>query len=378
MTSRLCSFITLYKVPLTYSLCFLLFLTTVLSRLLFNGMIFEFDYHLYQPDGAVYSYMALKYAGFSHIEAAQRVINWYSLNAEPGTSLNLSFFSLETNPGVWSLGSSRILYPLLSAPFVHQFGVSAMLVIPILSLFLLLFIIVRIAHRLDRLLLGSILIFFLTLSPTVTRWFVANITDGLLTAIIGLAFYLALTFDSKVVWIPLIILVILGSATRFSAPYWIVFSIMYWFIHKKTSILLLLATIVGVTPTLLAKPDSGSIVVGAGSGVIEKLLYFPISALRVLFIEFTQLAAIDRSLLAILISATLISVINLRRQSSQLFLLMAFAGWFIGALNGVLGVNFRYQLPVIVFACWVILDQAEILRNRPIRDTLKIMRYKAK
>jgi hypothetical protein len=211
----------------------------------------------------------------------------------------------------------------------------------------------------------------------VTRWFVANITDGLLTAIIGLTFYLALTVDHKLVWIPLTILIILGSITRFSAPYWMVFSIIYWGIHRKTSILLLIATTVGVTPSLLARPDSGSIVVGAGTGVIDKVIYFPISALKILFIEFAQLAAIDRSLLVVLFSAILISVINPRRQSSQLFLLMALAGWFIGALNGVLGVNFRYQLPLIVFASWVILDQAELFRNRPIRDTLKIMGYKA-
>jgi hypothetical protein len=31
------------------------------------------------------------------------------------------------------------------------------------------------------------------------------------------------------------------------------------------------------------------------------------------------------------------------------------AVWFIGAINGTVGVNFRYQLPVLAFACWVIL-----------------------
>ena len=86
----------------------ILFTITVLSRLLFNGMIFDFDYHLYQPDGAVYTYMALKFAGMSHIEAAREVIAWYSIHAEPGTSLGLDFFSPETNPGVWSLGSTRV------------------------------------------------------------------------------------------------------------------------------------------------------------------------------------------------------------------------------------------------------------------------------
>jgi hypothetical protein len=368
----------LYRVPLTYSLCFLVFLTSVLSRLLFNGMIFDFDYYLYQPDGAVYSYMAMKYAGLSHVEAAQRVIDWYAVNAEPGTQLSFSFFSPETNPGVWSLGSTRVLYPFISAPLVHFLGMPGMLVVPILSMLLFLTIIMRLAHHVNQLFLGSVLIFLLTLSPTMTRWFVANITDGLLAAIVGSALYLALILEKKLVWIPLVVLVTLGSITRFSAPYWIALAIIYWFLHKKTSIILFITSILGVLPTLLARPDSNSIVVGAGDSLGEKIVYFPLSALRVLFIEFAQLAAIDRSLLAILVAAILLSLISLRRQSSQLFLLMGLAGWFIGALNGVLGVNFRYQLPIIVFACWVILDQAEIFRNRPVGNILQIVGDKPK
>ena len=374
MIGRLHTLVTLYKVPLAYSGFLLLFLISVLSRLLFNGMTFEFDYHLYQPDGAIYSYMALKYVGFSHLEAAQTVIDWYNVHAEPETKLNLAYFSSDSNPGVWSLVSSRIIYPLLSAPFVYQFGIPGMLVVPILSLFVVLLVLMRIAHRVDRLLLGLILTFLITLSPTVTRWFAANITDGVLAAILGVAFYLVLTINHKLVWVPLITLVIVGSFTRFSAPYWIVFAIIYWFIQKKVAVLILFVTLLAVTPTLLARPDSNSIVVGGGSGIADKLMYFPISAFKVLFIEFAQLASLDRSLLAILVTAILISFLNPGRQSSQLFLLMGLAGWFIGALNGVLGVNFRYQLPVIIFACWVILDQLDILRNIPLRNTMKISR----
>jgi hypothetical protein len=222
--------------------------------------------------------------------------------------------------------------------------------------------------------LGLILTFLITLSPTVTRWFAANITDGVLAAILGVAFYLVLTINHKLVWVPLITLVIVGSFTRFSAPYWIVFAIIDWFIQRKVAVLSLFVTLLAVTPTLLARPDSDSIVVGGGSGIADKLMYFPISAFKVLFVEFAQLASLDRSLLAILVTAILISFLNPGRQSSQLFLLMGLAGWFIGALNGVLGVNFRYQLPVITFACWVILDQLDILRNIPIRNTMKISR----
>jgi hypothetical protein len=47
---------------------------TISSRLLFNGDVFDFDFHLYQPDGAVYTYLTLRWLGNSHISAAEQVI----------------------------------------------------------------------------------------------------------------------------------------------------------------------------------------------------------------------------------------------------------------------------------------------------------------
>jgi hypothetical protein len=35
--------------------------------------------------------------------------------------------------------------------------------------------------------------------------------------------------------------------------------------------------------------------------------------------------------------------------------------WFTGAINGVIGVNFRYQLPIIPFAIWVVAENQRYL-----------------
>jgi hypothetical protein len=43
-------------------------------------------------------------------------------------------------------------------------------------------------------------------------------------------------------------------------------------------------------------------------------------------------------------------------ESSKLFLLVALAVWLLGAINGVFGVNFRYQLPLVPFIYWVIIN----------------------
>lgn len=356
---------------------FAIFLVTVLSRLLFNGMIFDFDYHLYQPDGSIYTYMALKYAGLSHLSAAQEVIGWYSQNAEPGTSLSLGFFSPETNPGVWSLGSTRVVYPLLSAPFVMIIGIPGMLVIPIVSFFLLLFIIFRIGITLNNVPVATVIIFILTISPTITRWYVANITDGLLATMFAITVYALHKLQGSKLLITLVLLIVVSSFVRFSTPYWYALALFLWITHsRKASILVFFVSSLSVIPTLLARPDSGSIVAGAQGGLLEKLIYFPVSATKVLFVEIAQLAAVDRALLFFLLTALLASVIKFNSQSSQLFLLMALAGWFIGALNGVLGVNFRYQLPIIVFGAWTLLEKIQITTNWSGRHILNIMGYK--
>ena len=127
---------------------------------------------------------------------------------------------------------------------------------------------------------------------------------------------------------------------------------------------------------MLAKPDPGSIVAGTSGGLLDKILYFPISALRILFIEVAQLAALDRSLLLILLLGSIAAIINRKASASKYFFAILIAGWFIGSLNGVLGVNFRYQLPVIPFALWVILETFKISRDGRFRYRLDIVTQK--
>jgi hypothetical protein len=43
------------------------------------------------------------------------------------------------------------------------------------------------------------------------------------------------------------------------------------------------------------------------------------------------------------------------------------AGLLTGALNGNVGVNFRYQLPVLIFICWNLIDNL----NFPGENNLK-------
>jgi hypothetical protein len=90
----------------------------------------------------------------------------------------------------------------------------------------------------------------------------------------------------------------------------------------------------------------------------EKLSLMPYSALRVGFVEIAQLAALDRILLFIVMISFFLAVKNFRAESSMYFLGVLMSVWAMGALNGALGVNFRYQLPLLIFCCWVIFESS--------------------
>lgn len=355
-----------------------IFVVTLLSRLLFHGYIFNFDYHLYQPDGSLYTYMALEWSGLSHLEAATQVIDWYRENGEEGTTWAPSFFDPSSNPASWSLVGTRVLYPLLSTPLVQLFGIPGMLVVPGIAFFIFFLAIASRAWRNNAPLLGLLVLLILSTSLTVSRWYLVNYTDSLLAGLFAVLVMMRWDKDSykTIRFLSFItVLIALTSLTRFCLPYWVAISLVLFFRREfRVASFILVLSVMGSLPALLARPDTDSIVAGASGGFVSKLLYFPISALKILFIEVAQLAAIDRSLLLILVLAFVLAIKNRKELPAQFYLGVLVAGWFIGALNGVLGVNFRYQLPVIAFACWVILDSRLLqeVTNRLLRRVFEV------
>ncbi len=356
-----------YKDTIYITITLLLVGISIASRLSFNGSMFGFDYYLYQPDGAAYTYMALKLTGTSHEIAAREVITWYSLYAEPGSNFSKEFFNADSNPAVWGLVTTRIVYPLLSAPFVGILGIPGMLAIPVISFVLFLYLILWLGKATSNRTLAYLLVVLISISPTILRWYVANITDGLLATIISIAFVVILRFrEQPWSWFLLSFLVVLGSFTRFSLPYWLALSVILMILGKlKLGLFLSVISVVSFVPSLQSmvevrdKADAFLPVVTGST--LEKVLLLPWSAIRVLFFEFAQLAAIDRLLLILILGAALLSLLHFKALSSRFFLLVSLAGWSIGTLNGTIGVNFRYQLPIIFFACFVLLDRSNFL-----------------
>ena len=357
-----------------YLLIFILFAVSTIARLMFHGFSSRFDYFLYQPDGALYTQLALTYSGVSPSFASEQVIQWYELHAKPGLGYQQEFFDRNLNPASWALVSVRVLYPLLSTPFVHTFGIPGMLVIPILSYGLLLLTVTILSRKLNNLTIGLVLVFLLTTSNTILRWYVANITDGLLATLFAFALLVLIT-RSRYQLALLLILVTLTSFTRFCLPIWIAIG-LFLFLQKrrKLGVLTLLWSSVNFIPVMLARPDLSFVAPKESQNLVERGFEFIWQSIRLLSVEIGQLAALDRALLVLITTALIASLSNLKSESSQLFILVSLSVWLIGALNPVLGVNFRYQLPLVGFACWTILDKLYVTRDRTIRNILYVKR----
>ena len=99
---------------------------------------------------------------------------------------------------------------------------------------------------------------------------------------------------------------------------------------------------------------------------IEKILSLPISFFKVIFIDIAQLAVLDRAFLAFLITGVLLAIIQIRNVASQYFVAVLIAGYILGAINGTLGVNFRYQMPAIPFCAWAIISSLSLLSAKPV------------
>ena len=345
---------------------------TVIARLKFNGFSYGFDYGLYQPDGMHYTFRTLTFLGKSDQVSAQMVSEWYATHGFKFSQIN-PYDLLPENNRVWGVISPRILYPILSMPFVALLGIPGMLAIPALSFLVLLFTFYYIGIKYNQRGFAVILALLLTTSATTTRWMISNCTDALLVGVTCLAIITLVSEISeskKVIWLSVI--GVLGVITRFSLPIWIAIALVMCSYRKfKGAVVLILSTTLATIPTYLAQPNDAVLPGTQNLSGFAKFLVLPISFVKVSFVEFVELAALDRILLFFLIFAFVASILGMKEIESRNFLFVCFAVFSIGAINGVLGVNFRYQLPLIPFMAWSLI--ASVARMNEQKRLLKLI-----
>jgi hypothetical protein len=212
---------------------------------------------------------------------------------------------------------------------------------------------------------GLLIAVSISISPTVLRWTVSNCTDGLLMAIFAVAAIVVLDKkESQWALIRIVTTVALACLTRFCLPIWIFLSLAIHRSSKKMSYAIIASALVFSAPTFMYKSESGKIPASDNFSTLHDYFMFPITFLKILFVEMAQLAALDRTLLVIILLAAVFSVAKFRDLESKLYFAVFLGVFTLGAINAVLGVNLRYQLPLIPFAAVSIVSQAVSVKNR--------------
>ena len=333
----------------------------LLSKLKFNGLVYGLDFGLFHPDGQLYSFRALTMVGNSETAAGSIVSDWYRSHAFKLNIIDPQSLHFDTHP-LWASYKSRMLYPILSAPFVLLFGMNGMLVIPAFSMLVLMFSIQAIGIRLSNKYLAFVLAVSISMSPVITRWMFANITDGLLTALTSLFLvsYLYIK-NTNLQLLTLGTIIVLGSYTRISVVQWLAICVgLFLMNQKRNSIILGVISLIFFIPSAFRNLRTGILPNEQEGELLDRPLQLGVSMARVAFYEAAQLVVLDRLLILMILLATVVSIYSLYRESSKFYLLVLLALWVTGAVNGTIGVNFRYQLPLIPFMAYSILEGAKV------------------
>ena len=200
------------KIQKSFILWFLIFGTLVIiSRIFFTYESNEFSYDVYQPDGFCYTYQSAKYLGKNSLEIDKLL---GSMSSNYPTALDTNSVTQESCAST----SGRALYPLLSSPFVNLLGPVGMLVIPIISYLSFLFLLMLSFHYLKINLITQFLVLSLVVcSTTISRWFIANLTDPLLyiqSSLLCFIFLFKNFHSRRCLTVILMLLILMGLTKR--------------------------------------------------------------------------------------------------------------------------------------------------------------------
>ena len=328
-----------------------LLILTIVSKLFFlNGAVFALDYGLFHPDGMLYSFKALTYLGYPEDLAGSEVSRFYLENAvgAPQISPESLFFSNNSN---WAIFQLRILFPLFSAPFVYLFGLWGMIVVPIISFVTFwVFVSVKLKHRF---ILAVVTLLFLSASSTISRWMFSNISDPLLVGLLTVYVWVfpKLNLSPKRVNLLVTSLFIVATGlTRFSLLLWLAIALFY--ATKRNFFMFIgIGAVASLTflPNLLVSFSGAILPAYAESPWYERLIILPVQLAKMHFVEFGQLFVLDRMFFSGLCFVLWLAFIGFKNESSRLLLLVFVALILTAGINGVLGVNFRYHLPILPF-----------------------------
>ena len=340
-----------------YLVVSLFWLLDTVSKWKYNGLIYGLDYGLYHPDGSLYTFRTLNWLGHSELDSGTLVSNWYRDHAYKFTNIDPTSLFYKIHPQ-WDRYLPRIIYPLFSMPFVALFGIKGMLVVPALSMLILMLVVVKVGKSVGQVNLGVVVAILFSFSLTVNRWMFINTTDSLLVGFFSLMLLLIVSKKSGWVWwAPVALIIVLSSFTRVALLGWLGIGLVYFFNKQRArGIYISIISLLSFIPSVLGNTSSAILPNEAEGPLGQKLLAYPKTFIKVGFYEVAQLAVLDRLLLALLLIGLFFAIVNWRKLSSQFYIVELLALWLTGAVNGTVGVNFRYQLTLLPFLGWILVD----------------------
>ena len=192
---------------------------------------------LLSDDGIWYSAKSLEFTGIEKQESFDKTIEWWNKFRSDETPKYMNFTVPTDTILIDSFFGSRVIYPLLSAPFVKLFGFYGLLVVPILA-FSLIWLLLT-----STLIKKSTIAFYVPLvllagSTHYTKALVSTAgTDSLLCLLIFCFFYYSTKLEYKPTNQILILnfIIFLGSFTKQSVSIWLIFAFVYLLIlhHRR-------------------------------------------------------------------------------------------------------------------------------------------------
>jgi len=328
----------------------------ILSRLVKNGDVYGLNYNLFQPDGALYHAYTLHLQGNSWADSARLVNQFFQ------GQIGASYLGQTIDSNVQAVIMTRPLLSVLSVPFVILFGQVGMLVVPTISFLVLGLVIYAVGVSIRKPYLAVFLYFALTLSSSVNRWMVSDLTDGLLVAMIAIIYLLILNSRTKMLFIFMVTLALL---TRPSGPVVVALLVPFAFAYRKFSFYLGIAIAVfGTLLLAVISPEAAGTQTSGAYTVYQRIQDFAIHGVKVVIVEFGQLFVMDRVLFVFIVLSTFTAVITWKNVYSKSYLSLFIACFAMGAWNGALGVNFRYQLPLTIAGAIVLLMNSGVIESR--------------
>lgn len=332
-------------------LMLLIFLWAVVARFAVSKNIYQLDYSLFQPDGRFYYLLSMRFSGHSWLESWSHVQIFFTQEHVRHLNANSWLVRPWLDNSLKGEIFTRPLYSLLSIPFVLLFGGYGMLIVPIFCLLGIGFLLISLGHDYGSPWLGVVFFAILTFSTSFMRWTVVNYTDPLLYLLVC-AMVWAIQKPSRRWWQPL--LVGLGLMTRPSAPIWVVLLIAGIFFGGTwkglaflTSTFILLANTIFL---IFFTPSAIAITSPHGMGFGYRVMHFLSWLGKVLFSDFGELFVIDKVMFVLLLLPFIGLAIKEVRMLTLLYGTLLIVVFLMGAWNGGLGVNLRYEMPAIFLA----------------------------